>query len=769
MKNHYVMMFTWLLTTLGFQAVAENDQWLKINHPSVELRQALAGHGIHYEHFIWVERQQLDQARIAHNAVPLNQPFHHRIDNQWVDMKHEPLPQSDWFSEPQSSAAAFYLVQFNGPIKPEWLTTVSQQQIKLISPLAPYSWIVWADQSQMRTLNSIPVVRNWNYFYSGFRVQASNRVLSNLNVPSMALLYAEVADESITYLNALGAVVKHRSQLNDNLVGINFSLAGNRYLEAAQVPGVLTVQQVGLDGGARGEMSQQSIVGNYDLSNQVQTGYATWLSDTGLDGNGVVVSVVDGGIFQNHSDLSNVVACTGTGDSCDDSTDTHGTHVAGAIAGTGQANSLNAAGFNRGLGVAPGAQVVEQLYGPLLGAGPGGMVVGGMLSIYKDSQTSGAMLSNNSWGPTGSPQGYDIPTKEVDIISRDANPDVPGNQPVLAVWSVMNGNGDRNFGGCAPSSLGSPDEAKNLFAVGSTKLQNSNATQINDIFDVSSNSAHGPACDGRLVPHIVAPGCRTEAPLTATGYGMQCGTSMASPVMSGAIALFWEQYVNTQGVAPSPALVKAVFTSVAQNLVGNDDADGGTMGHAPNRQQGWGRVNLDTVVNPDSGFWLYDQETVFTQSGQNWQQSLSPINPAEPMRMMLVWTDAPGAGIGGSNPAWVNDLDLSVTADSELYLGNQFGVDAYSTTGGSADGMNNMEAVFLSAVQHNGQDITVNVMASNIAANALNPFSPTDPMTPQQDFALACYNCQLASVVNDIIFADGYDIFTDLIFYDGFE
>ncbi|MGJ8664463.1 MAG: S8 family serine peptidase, partial [Marinicella sp.] len=346
-----------------------------------------------------------------------------------------------------------------------------------------------------------------------------------------------------------------------------------------------------------------------------------------------------------------------------------------------------------------------------------------------------------------------------------ANPDVAGDQPVLAVWSIMNGGGDR-FGSCAPSSLGSPDEAKNLFAVGSTKMQNGNATQINEIFDVSSNSAHGPACDGRLVPHIVAPGCSTEAPDSSTGYGMKCGTSMASPVMSGSIALFWEQYRLTFGVDPSPALIKAVFTSVAVDLAGNDDADGSVMGHAPNRQQGWGRVDLDRVINPETGFWYHDQDTVFTSSGQNWQQTISPIDPAEPIRMMLVWTDAPGAGLGGTNAAWVNDLDLSVIAD-QLYLGNQLGSDAYSSSGGTADVINNMEAVFLRADQHNGQNITIDVMASNITADALNPYTPG---SPQQDFALACYNCQEAVVIdNDLIFASGFDVYIDLIFADGFE
>src|SRR5690606_23562495 len=142
-------------------------------------------------------------------------------------------------------------------------------------------------------------------------------------------------------------------------------------------------------------------------------------------------------------------------------------------------NNALLGGFNRGLGVAPGVNIVEQLYEPLMGSGSGGMVAGGMLSIYKDSQVSGALLTNNSCGPSGTPQGYDIPTMEIDMIARDANPDIPGNQPVMPVWSIMNGGGNLNFGICKPSSLGSPDEAKNLFAVGSTKLQSSSGNQLN--------------------------------------------------------------------------------------------------------------------------------------------------------------------------------------------------------------------------------------------------------------------------------------------------
>jgi uncharacterized repeat protein (TIGR01451 family) len=52
--------------------------------------------------------------------------------------------------------------------------------------------------------------------------------------------------------------------------------------------------------------------------------------------------------------------------------------------------------------------------------------------------------------------------------------------------------------------------------------------------------------------------------------------------------------------------------------------------------------------------------------------------------------------------------------------------------------------VFLTPAQHGGS-VAISVLASNVAADALNPFVPGDPA---QDFALACYNCLAAPLGN---------------------
>ncbi len=720
---------------------AKNETWLRLEHPNTQLLNDLPKSAVNYGNFVWVNESQISfqHREYAQNEVVFSNPYNLIVGDQSFDPVDETLEDTLWFNDLSSNEKGFYIVQFVGPMKPEWLDQLKQLGIKPLKAMAPFSYIVWANAQMIEQSQNLTTVRWGGYFYSAFRVQSANRNLSPDITPTMALIYHEDQEVTLNAMKNIGAYAITVQKIDSNFDAVTFKMAGNLYSELSRLSGLLTVQQIPQDAGSRGEMSQQSIVGNYDMNNTIFPGYQSWLDAAGLDGTGVTVGVVDGGIFENHPDLTdNMIACTGLGPSCGNSTDSHGTHVAGAIAGSAASGTTDSNGFLRGQGVAPGTSIVEQLYSPLLGGGPGGMVAGGMLSIYKDSSVSGAMLTNNSWGPTGTPQGYDIPTMEIDMISRDADPDTIGAQPVLAVWSIMNGNGDSG-GNCSPSSLGSPDEAKNLFAVGSTKMQTGSGNQIAEIFDVSANSAHGPACDGRQVPHIVAPGCSTDSPDSATGYGFKCGTSMASPVISGSVSLFWQWYKSTFLIDPSPAMVKATFTAVAKNLSGFEDADGGIMGNAPDRKQGWGRVDLDSVINPDTNVLFYDQQFIMTATGQQWSQEFEADNATKPVRLMLVWTDAPGAGLGGTTPAWINDLDLSLATMADTYLGNVFGVDGFSASGGVVDSMNNMEGLFVKANQHNGNSFTVSVLAANIAADALNPHIPG---TPAQDFALVCYNCK---------------------------
>jgi serine protease AprX len=752
-----------LAAGFGHCASASEGAWLRIESSRADLSRitALPGETIDYGRFQWIAAAAVNEAAL-HTAgirtTRIESPFVLDLGGQRFDPLRDRVaatPPKAGGSEPD-----FRLVQFHGPLKPEWLTHLRAAGIEPVQYIHPYTYVVWSSAANLHQASLNSEVRWTGDFQTAFRLPAGQRHLDASLRRSMALV-SRLRDQAEleTEFHSLGAVLRSSSPLDSRLNVIELEAPGNRLAELAALRGVYTLQVIPSGGGPRGEVSNQSIVGGYDPAppNTIIPGYQTWLDSLGFDGNGVVVSVVDGGIRTTHLDVaSRMLACVPSGaspTSCTSSIDSHGTHVAAAIAGTGESGVLRN-GFLRGKGVAPGANIVRQVYDNFLGGGPGQMIADGMLKIYKESALSGAVLTNNSWGPTGSPQGYDIPTQQVDMVIRDANPDEAGNQQIQNVWSIMNGGGD-GFGACAPSSLGSPDEAKNLFAVGSTSLQNGSGAQVGQIFNISSNSAHGNACDGRRVPSIVAPGCNTESATASsdTSFGYMCGTSMASPVVSGASALFVEKYRSEHADAtPSPALIKAVFTAVAKDLHGFNNADGAVMGHRPDRFQGYGRIDLDAVVNSQDPVFSIDQGVLLDTTGASWNKTVVAADPARPVRIMLAWTDAKGHGLGGSTPAWVNDLDLSVAVDATTYLGNVIGGDGWSASGGSADNKNNLEGIFLSPDQLTGS-IEITVLAANIAADALNPYTPG---APAQDFALVCYNC-VEAPLPDLIFTDGFE------------
>jgi hypothetical protein len=101
---------------------------------------------------------------------------------------------------------------------------------------------------------------------------------------------------------------------------------------------------------------------------------------------------------------------------------------------------------------------------------------------------------------------------------------------------------------------------------------------------------------------------------------------------------------------------------------------------------------------------------------------------------MLVWTDAPGHGLGGNTPAWNNNLDLIVEHDGGIYYGNRFGADGWSIPNGDPDVMNNTEGVFLGPSVSG--TFTVRVRATDLNSDGVPGFGDdTD-----QDFSLVAYN-----------------------------
>ncbi|MEO7431464.1 MAG: S8 family serine peptidase [Dokdonella sp.] len=720
-----------------------NLHWVRIDATRAALQRVHVSADVRadYGRFQWAALDDAALARVRAAGVgvtEIERPFVIDLGGERFDPGVDvPNFGSRWYQSSGSNPEGndLRLLQFAGPVRQTSLDALRSAGLEPVQYIHPFTYVVWGSRTALDAVSarSSDTIRWSGDFLPAYRVLPRWRGLDArpLDVHVIGYRNADIDDA----VRVAGATIVGSRVVDRHFSVTSVRVAGNRIADLASIAGVYSVQPAPLDGGLRGEMSDQVNAGNVDGGNFAFPGYLAYLSGIGVNGAGVIVADVDGGIYDTHPDLVHrMLPCVG--DTCGGSaTDSHGTHTAGIIAADGSSGVLTSGGFLRGLGMAPGANLIEQIYDPTF------TQAGGMLKLMTESVRNHAVMSGNSWGPAGSPLGYDDDTRQVDVGVRDSDPVAAGDQPLNFVLSFMNGNG-------GTSTQGTPDEGKNLFTIGSTKMQTSSTVQIAQIDDVSSNSAHGPALDGRSIPAMVAPGCSVDSSISATGYGLLCGTSMASPHVTGASALFVEYYRNLTGADPSPALTKAAFTAVAKNLTGHNDADGNVMTHLFDNKQGWGRMLITPVLAPAQAVQYVDQSVVFENTGESWTHTYTAADPTQPMRIMLTWTDAPGHGLGGSTPAWNNDLDLRVTANGSTFLGNALDNAGWSVTGGSADAKNNTEAVFLQAAQHAGS-LTIDVLATDINSDAL----PNSGDDTQQDFALVCYNCAPETTAHDVSIA----------------
>lgn len=642
------------------------------------------------------------------------------------------------------------LVQWERYGEPGIIERLSRTGVELVQPLAPVSYLVLADANQTAALREIDGMR-----FAGV-LPAGARVADSVTAATARLRVTLTTEELPAPVVELG-VQRSWTRSFTALTGQVVVVPGGRAaaLRLAELPAVYSVADADADRPAlRDELGSQIVATG--TATPPEPGYRDFLDRIGADGSGVVVSHVDGGVDFTHPELADrVAACfdyTAGGAACaagnTDDAIGHGTHTLGIVLGTGSTGLSDLAGFDYGLGVAPGATAVVQNLINL-----GAFQSAPYTPVYRDAQRAGAIVSQNSWGPSSTPQGYDENTREFDAIVRDVDAETPGDQALALVFSIMNGSGGE-------STQGAPDEAKNIIRVGATGARGQGAPGGDDL---CTCSAHGPALDGRLLPDLVAPGQMvmstraaqgTLCGLVVGGYSPETpvldlpsplhaactGTSMASPHVTGAYAVFVDWYRQHHGGrTPSPALVKAALVNQAVDLAGNLDADGRRMAPIPNNRQGWGRVHLgNTIAAWQRGTVHVDQTQTFDDSGQRWSRTVMVDDPARPLKVTLVWTDAVGHGQGGDLPAWVNDLDLEVVSpDGTLYRGNVF-ADGASVPGGTADEKNNVENVFVEGPVVGTW--TVRVIARNIIGDGL----PNRGDATDQDFALVVANASQA-------------------------
>ena len=181
-------------------------------------------------------------------------------------------------------------------------------------------------------------------------------------------------------------------------------------------------------------------------------------------------------------------------------------------------------------------------------------------------------------------------------------------------------------------------------------------------------SSRGPTGDGRRKPDVVAPGMYIQSARAKSdtqgecddsgGLSFKAGTSMATPLVSGAAALvrqYFEEGWHVAGEAnpgdgfsPRASLVKAVLVNGAEQLQGiqDDQTKQVTSTSAYDMNQGYGRVNLLKSLplagkNSIKGIFV-DSKTLSTGDTDSFEVILSSnAGCSEPLSVTLAWTDPP--------------------------------------------------------------------------------------------------------------------------------
>lgn len=266
---------------------------------------------------------------------------------------------------------------------------------------------------------------------------------------------------------------------------------------------------------------------------EITTGGVTAMGDT------IVVAVIDGNfdlthedlnLFKNHHDSINGIDDDGNGylddfdgwnaydnnNSFSGFAKSHGTHVSGIIGARGN-NGLGISGVNWNVKVLPirGSSTLEA---PVIAAYAYALEM--RMKYNETNGDSGAyiVVTNSSFGANyGQPSAYPIWCAMYDTL---------GEAGIVNVGATANINIDVDVSGDIPTKCPS-----NYF-IGTTATTSSDA-RLN-------SAAYGP-----YSIDLGAPGDNIYSTDATNGYGYKTGTSMATPLVSGAVALM---YANLCGI-----------------------------------------------------------------------------------------------------------------------------------------------------------------------------------------------------------------------------
>ena len=301
------------------------------------------------------------------------------------------------------------------------------------------------------------------------------------------------------------------------------------------------------------------------LDISVPTMEAHFPHEQGYKGEGITVAVIDTGVAP-HYDLTRPVnRIIGFKDFINNKTSPyddngHGTHVAGIIAGNGYSSRGKYAG------IAPEANILGIKALNNRGSGNMSDIIAAIEYAVKTKDEYNTKILNLSFGsPANNSYQKDPLCKAV----KEAK-----NAGLIVVAAAGNS-------GPEPKTIVSPGISPDVITVGA--IDDKRTIDPSDD-EIARFSSRGPTNEGLTKPDLVAPGVNINSlsHIEEDGYISMSGTSMATPLISGTVALLLNKYGDL-----SPDQVKEKLINACIDLKDSKN------------NQGSGLVNLQKLFNED--------------------------------------------------------------------------------------------------------------------------------------------------------------------------
>jgi hypothetical protein len=585
---------------------------------------------------------------------------------------------------------SYCMIQFPGPIQPEWKRAVERQGAELLWYVPRYAFVARVPTAAMTTIAALPEVRWLGIDQPAYKICPGLEKAEGRQTLIVVFHYQENERALLARLSALGA-----GNMTTEFNAWNKSVKLD--VDAAQIPAIAR-----LNGVYWIEPYSPMTPDNADVQWVDQRGYSA--PDTtrtiwhkGIDGRGMIVGIIDGPMNIAHDQFRDtvnntpgpnhrkVVAYRGNQGS-----EEHGTHTTCTLCGSD--DEVGGTSLNDGL--AKGARVFFQNVNSLPGDWD--------MTAWLRAPDSGLDVGVDSLRALNNSMSW----SRKDTYNTYVFTDMTADQFIWGHRKFMHCN---SMGNLYTNQMGHPVNAKDIISVGAT----GNGTNCRDI---ATYSSRGPTADGRRKPQLVSPGSDVMSAdyQNPSGYKMLGGTSMATPNMTAATALirqyFRRGYYPTGDTLTGTRMEISAALNKAVAIVGADnDINGYTV---PDNNAGWGRIDLDSSLyfaGDTSMLWVWD-DTVGLETGDSILIPANVTDNVKPFRVTLCWSDYPGT----MRAAYicVNDLDLTVYSPTGTpYKGNVYS-SGHSATGGVYDSLNVEECTRINSPEVGGW--TIKVKARNI-------------------------------------------------------